>query len=143
MMENVRETDYAISKPGSGFRHSNDNRRTHLSFGRSLFPEDAVARIYKPAPTAATSGNARANEWRLAFERRHPPFIEPLMGYTGGSDTLTQVELEFPTLQSAIHYAERQGLSYVVQRAAKPDRRSSDAWPSDRSGRPTPSPTPR
>ncbi|EUB99944.1 ETC complex I subunit conserved region [Rhizobium sp. CF080] len=33
------------------------------------------------------------------------------MGYTGGTDTLTQVELEFPTLRSAIRYAERQGLA--------------------------------
>jgi hypothetical protein len=123
-MENVRETEYAISKPVSGFRPLNDNRRRHLSFGRSLFPEDAVARIYKPARSVTTSGNARANGWRLVFERRDAPFIEPLMGYTGGGDTLTQVELEFPTLQSAIRYAERQGLSYVVQRrAAKPARR--------------------
>ncbi len=37
------------------------------------------------------------------------------MGYTGGDDTLTQVELSFPTLQSAIRYAERQGLTYMVQ----------------------------
>lgn len=48
-------------------------------------------------------------------------FIEPLMGYTGGDDTLTQVELSFPTLKSAIRYAERQGLTYVVQ---QPSRRS-------------------
>jgi ETC complex I subunit conserved region/Trypsin-like peptidase domain len=38
------------------------------------------------------------------------------MGYTGSADTLTQVELKFPTLESAIRYAERQGLTYVVQR---------------------------
>nr|WP_261319007.1 ETC complex I subunit [Rhizobium leguminosarum] len=54
--------------------------------------------------------------WRLVFERRSAPFIEPLMGYTGCTDTLTQVELEFPTLESAIRYAERQGLTYTVQR---------------------------
>ncbi|CAH2401030.1 NADH dehydrogenase ubiquinone Fe-S protein 4 [Mesorhizobium ventifaucium] len=48
------------------------------------------------------------------FERRTAPVIEPLMGYTAGGDTLTQVELDFPTLQAAIDYAERQGLAYVV-----------------------------
>ena len=37
------------------------------------------------------------------------------MGYTGGDDTLTQVELNFPTLESAIRYAERQGLKYTVR----------------------------
>ncbi|MGX9576818.1 NADH dehydrogenase ubiquinone Fe-S protein 4 [Mesorhizobium sp. f-mel] len=61
-----------------------------------------------------TSG-ARPKGWRLVFERRTAPVIEPLMGYTGGGDTLTQVELDFPTLQAAIDYAERQGLAYIVQ----------------------------
>jgi ETC complex I subunit conserved region len=36
------------------------------------------------------------------------------MGWTGGDDTLTQVELSFPTLESALRYAERQGLSCTV-----------------------------
>ncbi|WP_287092168.1 NADH dehydrogenase ubiquinone Fe-S protein 4 [Mesorhizobium sp.] len=42
-----------------------------------------------------TSGRARPKGWRLVFERRTAPVIEPLMGYTGGGDTLTQVELDF------------------------------------------------
>lgn len=95
---------------------SNDNRHKPLSMGRSVFPDDAVARIYKPSRAVTTSGMARTKGWRLVFERRTAPFIEPLMGYTGGDDTLTQVELSFPTLESAIRYAERQGLAYVVQR---------------------------
>ncbi|TIS82614.1 MAG: ETC complex I subunit, partial [Mesorhizobium sp.] len=37
----------------------------------------------------------------------------------GSRDTLTQVELNFPTLESAVRYAERQGLSYVVQNATE------------------------
>ena len=36
------------------------------------------------------------------------------MGWTGGDDPLTQVELRFPTLESAVAYARRQGLTYVV-----------------------------
>lgn len=94
---------------------SNDNRHKPLSMGRSVFPDGAVARIYKPSRAVTTSGKARTKGWRLVFERRTAPFIEPLMGYTGGDDTLTQVELSFPTLQSAIRYAERQGLTYMVQ----------------------------
>lgn len=97
---------------------SNDNRRKPLSMGRSVFPDDAVARIYKPSRSVTTSGKARTKGWRLVFERRTAPFIEPLMGYTGSDDTLTQVELSFPTLRSAIRYAERQGLTYVVQTPA-------------------------
>jgi hypothetical protein len=45
-----------------------------------FFPDDAVAVIYKPARSAMTSGKARTNEWKLRFERRSPPAIEPLMG---------------------------------------------------------------
>lgn len=122
-------------------RPDNDNRPASsraLSFGQSVFPDDAVARIYKPSRSVTTSGNARTRGWRLVFERRIAPFIEPLMGYTGGDDTLTQVELNFPTLESAVRYAEQQGLTYVVrmptdqvvgqavQRAEKPSHAFSD-----------------
>ena len=37
------------------------------------------------------------------------------MGYTGDTDTLTQVQLQFPTLECSINYAQRQGLNFVVQ----------------------------
>ncbi|ASY58218.1 hypothetical protein SS05631_c32980 [Sinorhizobium sp. CCBAU 05631] len=30
------------------------------------------------------------------FERKDPPVIDYLIGYTGGSDTLSQVELPIP-----------------------------------------------
>ncbi|WP_247497336.1 ETC complex I subunit [Bradyrhizobium sp. 149] len=82
---------------------------------KSVFPEDARAVIYKPAPSAMTSGRAHAQQWKLRFERRSPAYIEPLMGWTGGDDTLAQVELSFPAMESAIAYARRQGLQYTVQ----------------------------
>src|SRR5690606_29845960 len=81
--------------------------------GRSLFPSDAVARIYRPSRSETTSAPSR-DQWKLVFEARSPSFIEPLMGYTGSRDTLKQVELKFPTLASATRYAQRQGLCYVV-----------------------------
>ncbi|MER8657430.1 NADH dehydrogenase ubiquinone Fe-S protein 4 [Mesorhizobium sp. M0847] len=81
-----------------------------------MFPDGATARIYQPCRPVMTSAKPR-KAWRLVFERRTAPFVEPLMGYTGGRDTLTQVELNFPTLEAAIRYAERQGLNYVVQAA--------------------------
>jgi hypothetical protein len=118
MMEILRGTYHPGMRPVSVIQASNDNRRKALSFGRSVFPEGAVARIFKPSRSVTTSGKARTRGWRLVFECRSAPFIEPLMGYTGSTDPLTQVELEFPTLQSAIRYAERQGLNYVVQRLA-------------------------
>jgi hypothetical protein len=123
-MENltyVSETEKPRS-PQAGL--ANDNRRRPLSMGRSVFPDDAVARIYMPLRSLTASDNARTKSWRLVFERRTAPFIEPLMGYTGGDDTLTQVELSFPTLKSAIRYAERQGLTYVIQ---KPSGQSKES----------------
>ncbi|MBB3394828.1 MULTISPECIES: ETC complex I subunit [unclassified Rhizobium] len=115
-METVRHTHNERIATASGLRVSNDNRWSHPCFGHSRFPDNAVARIFKPSRSVTTSGTARTKGWRLVFDRRSAPFIEPLMGYTGSADTLTQVKLKFLTLESAIHYAERQGLTYVVQR---------------------------
>jgi hypothetical protein len=76
----------------------------------------AEARIAWRGWAVTTSGRARAKQWVLRFERRSPPVIEPLMGWTSGDDTLaTQVELTFDTLDEALSYAERQGLSYRIQ----------------------------
>ena len=114
---------------------------------RSVFPEDAMAVIYKPARSAMTSGKARTRDWKLCFEPRSRPFIEPLMGWTGGDDTLSQVELTFPSAAAAVAYARRQGLRYILQGTDNPDARpgsnanaakasssssdirSSDVWP--------------
>jgi hypothetical protein len=83
----------------------------------SVFPDDAVAVIRRPARSAMTSGKANVRHWKLRFERRTPPFVEPLMGWIGGDDPLAQVELAFPTREAAVRYAERQGLSFVVHPA--------------------------
>jgi hypothetical protein len=82
---------------------------------QSVFPADAQATIYKTAPSPMTSGRACAQQWKLRFERRSAPYIEPLMGWTGDDDTLAQVELSFPSAESAIAYARRQGLQHTVQ----------------------------
>lgn len=95
---------------------SNDNRKGPVAISGSTFPEGAVARIYRPWRPVTRAVKKRRTGWRLVFERRSAPFIEPLMGYTGSDDTLTQVELYFPSLQTAIAYAMRQGLPYVVQK---------------------------
>jgi hypothetical protein len=102
-----------------GAAPANDNQRAALMAGRSSLPDGAVARIYKPSRSATTSGKARAKGWRMRFEARSAPFIEPLMGWTGSDDPLTQVELSFPSAASAIRYAQRQGLAYFVRSATE------------------------
>lgn len=117
MQEHVRQAQNKGTNYVTAAWLSGDNRRAPLTMGRSLFPEETVARIYRPSRSVMTSGKARTKGWRLTFERRTAPFIEPLMGWTGGDDTLTQIELSFPTRESAIRYAERQGLRYTLQPA--------------------------
>lgn len=101
---------------------SNDNELCRLPAARPAFPPDAVARIERPAKPAMTSA-VQPEGWRLVFERRSAPFIDPLMGWTGGREPLAGLELWFPTLEEAVAYARRQGLRHMVRH----DRRSRQA----------------
>jgi hypothetical protein len=92
---------------------ANDNVQPRLA--RPAMYEGAIARIYRPSRSATTSGTARTRKWLLVFEPRSAPFVEPLMGWTGSRDPLTQIELAFPTREAAVAYAESQGLRYIVQ----------------------------
>jgi hypothetical protein len=78
-------------------------------FAQRAFPPGTTAIIYRPVRSAMTSGKANTRRWKLRFVQRAAPFIEPLMGWTGGTDTLSQVELDFPSAEAAIAYARRQG----------------------------------
>ncbi|WP_179298310.1 NADH dehydrogenase ubiquinone Fe-S protein 4 [Mesorhizobium carmichaelinearum] len=93
----------------------NNNRPMILHTTRPKLPRPVTARLFRPSRSVTTSARVASRPWRLVFERRTPPFIEPLMGYTGSDDTLTQVELNFPTREAAIAYARRLKLDYVVQ----------------------------
>ena len=114
MMENLRPREHLGKTYVPEASPANDNWGGPLAMGRSSFPEGAFAHIFKPSRSVTTSGKAGTKGWRLTFERRTAPFIQPLMGWTGGEDTLTQIELSFPTLEFALRYAERQGLPYAV-----------------------------
>jgi hypothetical protein len=101
----------------------------------SVFPGDAVTIIYKPARSAMTSGKARTRQWKLRFEPRSSQYIEPLMAWTGSDDTLSQIELTFPSVEAAVAYARRQGLQFVVQggaAAAASVRSMADSAPTGR-----------
>ena len=71
-----------------------------------------VARIYKPAKTAMSSGQAQAQRWVLEYEPERSRTIEPLMGYTSSDDMLSQIRLNFESKEAAIAYAERNGIPY-------------------------------
>lgn len=78
------------------------------------------ARIYQTAKNAMQSGKARTGRWVLEFESASPRRADPLMGWSGGADTRTQVKLNFPTLEAAQAYAAREGIEgvHIVPAAA-------------------------
>jgi hypothetical protein len=73
------------------------------------------ARIFQPPKTAMQSGLANTQDWALEFIPTHGRHADPLMGWTGGGDTQTQVKLSFDTREEAIAYAERAGIQYQVE----------------------------
>lgn len=76
-----------------------------------------TARIFRPSPNAMQSGKGKSRHWVLVHEPAAPREIEPLMGYTGSSDTRAQIRLEFESLEAAEAYAQRNGIPYKVQPA--------------------------
>jgi len=88
----------------------------------SSLPNDAVA-IIEPYPIATNQGGrARRGEWRLRFRPREKPVVDPLMGWTGSRDPLTQVELRFADREAAVRYCQSIGLTYETR---DPPRSSS------------------
>ncbi|MBK5933150.1 NADH dehydrogenase [Rhodovulum imhoffii] len=72
------------------------------------------ARIYKPAKTPTQSGQARTHQWVLEFAPASAREIDPLMGWTSSSDTLTQVRMRFASKEAALNYARENGIEAVV-----------------------------
>ena len=80
-----------------------------------------LARIYQPAKTAMQSGKAKTGKWVLEFEAEAARRIDPLMGWTSGSDTdASEVRLEFETKEAAVAYDERQGIPYQMFETRSP-----------------------
>jgi hypothetical protein len=74
-----------------------------------------IARIYRPTRGATQSGHARTKAWLLEYERTEPSEIEPLMGWTGSSETQKQVKIAFDTREEAVAFAEKRGVDYEVE----------------------------
>lgn len=75
----------------------------------------AKVRIFKPAKTAMQSGRANVARWTLEYEPSERREVDPLVGWVGSGDTLTQLRLRFDTREEAVAYAEREGLDYKVE----------------------------
>jgi len=57
------------------------------------------AKIYSPNKSAMQSGLNKTGKWILEFETKNPT-KNPLMGWESSSDTLSEVKLEFSSLES-------------------------------------------
>lgn len=75
----------------------------------------AKVRIFKPAKTAMQSGRANVVRWTLEYEPSERREVDPLVGWVGSGDTLSQLRLRFDTKEEAVAYAEREGLDYKVE----------------------------
>ena len=78
------------------------------------------ARLDKPSRTAMQSGRAKTKAWILEFEPSAAKRPDPLMGWSGSSDTAGQVQLGFETLDEAEAYARRMGIDYAVAEPQAP-----------------------
>ena len=78
------------------------------------------ARIYQPARNAMQSGKARTKAWLLEYEPSSPRRVDPLMGWTGSADMLSQVQLEFDSKDEAVAYAGKHGIAYDLFEPHRP-----------------------
>ena len=84
------------------------------------------ARIYKPAKTAMSSGQAKSRSWVLEYSAQSARSVDPLMGWTSSGDTQTQVHLTFDSKEAALDYAQANGIEAVV---AEPKKRAVNIRP--------------
>jgi hypothetical protein len=73
------------------------------------------ARIFQQPKNAMQSGTAGTSEWLLVHERALAQRPDPLMGWSGGGDTRSQVRLRFDTREEAIAFAERNAIAFDLE----------------------------
>ena len=71
-------------------------------------------KIFKPTKTAMQSGRAKYNKWVLKFLDKKNQLKDTMMGWNGGSNTITQIELKFSSKEDAINYAKKNNLDYEI-----------------------------
>ena len=71
------------------------------------------AKIYIPNKSPMQSGLGKNDKWIIEFETKDPS-KNPLMGWESSSDTLSELKLEFSSLELAINYAKKKKIIYEV-----------------------------
>jgi hypothetical protein len=71
------------------------------------------AKIYSPNKSAMQSGLNKTGKWILEFETKDPT-QNPLMGWESSSDTLSELKLEFSSMELAINYAKKKKIIFEI-----------------------------
>tara|TARA_B100001769_G_scaffold236668_1_gene201582 strand:- start:168 stop:449 length:282 start_codon:yes stop_codon:yes gene_type:complete len=77
------------------------------------------AKIYIPNKSPMQSGQGKSYKWILEFETNDPT-TNPLMGWESSDDTLSELNLEFPSKELALEYAKRNKIDVEIK---EPKRR--------------------
>ena len=72
------------------------------------------AKIYKPSKTAMQSGRSKFNKWVLKFLDQKNQLKDTMMGWNGGSSTVSQIELKFSSKEEAVSYAKKNSIDYEI-----------------------------
>ena len=72
------------------------------------------AKIYKPSKTAMQSGRSKFNKWVLKFSDKKNQLKDTMMGWNGGSSTVSQIELKFSSKEEAVSYAKKNSIDYEI-----------------------------
>jgi len=73
------------------------------------------ARIFLPGKSAMQSGTAKTHKWVLEYEPNSAKIRDPLMGWTGSDDMLSQIRLNFESKEAAIAYAREHGIPFDLE----------------------------
>jgi len=60
------------------------------------------------------SGRSKFNKWVLKFSDKKNQLKDTMMGWNGGSSTISQIELKFSSKEEAVNYAKKNGIDYEV-----------------------------
>jgi hypothetical protein len=71
------------------------------------------AKIFIPTKNSMQSGFGKGNKWVIEFETKDTG-INPLMGWETSTDTLSELNLVFPTKDLAIEYAKKNKIDFEV-----------------------------
>ncbi|XP_054278014.1 NADH dehydrogenase [ubiquinone] iron-sulfur protein 4, mitochondrial-like [Macrosteles quadrilineatus] len=77
-----------------------------------------VARISQRSKNVMQQGIDNTNTWILEYDTKER-WENPCMGWTASGDSLSNIQLEFPSRCSAICYAEKQGIKWFTEKPHK------------------------